>query len=658
MSKQQSLTTPWDPLSEEVDQEIYGATLKREIKNIIKSYTGWFDPLSELIQNALDAVDERKRIEKDFLPKLWIEINLKDNYVCVTDNGIGFTETQFRSFLRPNVSFKGGGTRGDKGVGVTYLAYGFNSLQLGTKTSDFSYVGDIKGGREWVEDEKNIKPRPTVRASTPIHSAFGGIDRGSTFCLRLTGDYIRPSNLTWSGAETCDQWETILRIKTPLGGTYLDRPKTETVCVLKVVNTGGTYQEKTVKNCEYYYPHTVVSTCVDLRDIIRTQTELTAKGKSVTKLPEHFYKLNGIYSFWSNADLVSGKGLPLNLKDPEKELIKKYGISAYGFFTYTVDVWDEFNDNIVKLRKGMRIMRGGLQLATNGMPQGELILIPLTRNIGYQHNSHVLVHFALAEPDLGRKGFQPELEELAERIAVSIVELLLDWKSHLKSTTGVTPQITQDKEIHTWKSEMEQHEKTSPLIINRKDIFLPTNEVALTATPMVEQDVVSLFNQLLAGGVIRGIKLMSASQHKQYDGLWKGYMKKPFEHYLFDKGKNPLGVDQATPTEFESPPYVLEYKYNFDALLEEIEQGEKDPSAIGLVVCWEMGDSWKKKYSVTPLLHFSNLQHRDVHGVTHLIQDAATGKYTIRAVILKELIEFLNDPDGVQDYQKQKYMED
>jgi hypothetical protein len=135
-------------------------------------------------------------------------------------NGIGFTETQFRSHLRPNVSFKGGGTRGDKGVGATYLAYGFNFLQIGTKTSEFSYVGDIKGGREWVEDEKNIKPRPTVRPSTAIHSAFEGIDQGSTYCLKLTGDYIRPSNLTWSGAVACDQWETVLRI-----GLFLQDPR-------------------------------------------------------------------------------------------------------------------------------------------------------------------------------------------------------------------------------------------------------------------------------------------------------------------------------------------------------------------------------------------------------------------------------------------------
>ena len=83
------ISESWDPLAEknvEISPEIYASTLKRQIQNIIKSYTGWFDPLSELIQNALDAVDERKGKDKHYSPRLWIEINLKENWVCVTDN--------------------------------------------------------------------------------------------------------------------------------------------------------------------------------------------------------------------------------------------------------------------------------------------------------------------------------------------------------------------------------------------------------------------------------------------------------------------------------------------------------------------------------------------------------------------------------------------
>ena len=38
----------WDPLEENLTSELVSATIKRQIKNILKSYTGWFDPFSEL----------------------------------------------------------------------------------------------------------------------------------------------------------------------------------------------------------------------------------------------------------------------------------------------------------------------------------------------------------------------------------------------------------------------------------------------------------------------------------------------------------------------------------------------------------------------------------------------------------------------------------
>ena len=55
----------WDPLqhsSDKLDAEILSAAKKRQIKNILKSYVGTYDPFSEMIQNSMDAVDHRKSI--------------------------------------------------------------------------------------------------------------------------------------------------------------------------------------------------------------------------------------------------------------------------------------------------------------------------------------------------------------------------------------------------------------------------------------------------------------------------------------------------------------------------------------------------------------------------------------------------------------------
>ncbi len=152
-------------------------------------------------------------------------------------------------------------------------------------------------------------------------------------------------------------------------------------------------------------------------------------NKDPTSLPQRYFHSNGIYEFFSTNELCQ------LLKQKDIELIEKYNVEAYGYFTYSTSVWDELNDNKAKLRKGYRVLRGGLQLANNKMIQGEVIVIPLTSNIGYQNQTHVVIHFKDADPDLGRKGFQPELKEIAEKISVQIVNKFKNWKKLFKKMT-------------------------------------------------------------------------------------------------------------------------------------------------------------------------------------------------------------------------------
>lgn len=119
-----------------------------------------------------------------------------------------------------------------------------------------------------------------------------------------------------------------------------------------------------------------------------------------------------------------------------------------------------------------------------------------------------------------------------------------------------------------------------------------------------------------------------------------------------------MGIISTSIEDFESALYVLEYKYSFDALFEEIEKGDKDESLIDLVVCWEIGDRWKRRYAVTPLLHTKNLHHRQIHGVTHALCSSTTGEPVFWIIVLSELIDYLNDPDSIQAFEEEKYMND
>lgn len=648
----------WDPLlvSKDADSEIVSAAQKREIKNILKSYVGMYDSFSELIQNAMDAVDKRSAIKDgaEYQKRLWLVIDLSENSFSITDNGVGFNQKEFESFLAPNISFKDEGkTRGNKGVGATYIGYGFDYLKFGTKGNGHEFIGELIGGRGWVEDYKGIKTRPVVNITDSDFGAFRDISRGSAFKIKFGGEHTRPKDLSWYSATTPEQWLYLLLIKTPLGSIdFLNNNNSSIKFDLAVIKKNGEKEVVTDQDAKYIYPHKKIKASVALKDVLKVQKKLIDQGKDASAIPNKYKKSNGLYEFFNTSEVLA-----LREKDETyRELVEEYCIEAYGYFTYSTSVWDQFNDSLAKLRKGYRVHKGGLQLANNRMTQGELIAIPLTSNIGYQNQCHIVVHFKDADPDLGRKGFQPELKEVAEKVSVAIVNRFKKWKSLLKADSGVKPDISKEIELHDWVKEQEKHESEHPLALSNKNFFAPINEISITSEPQSEQDVIVLFNQLIAGGVIRGIKLLATSQVKQYDGVYKFVVREPLDNHVFDKEKNPLGVEELQfSSEHISPPKILEYKYNLDALIHEFEIEYKNEKDIHLAITWEMGDEWKKNYDATSFLDLENLHQRDFHGLTHVLDSGTTRFYVIA---LKELIFFLNDVDGVQEYQQNKYGDD
>jgi hypothetical protein len=101
---------------------------------------------------------------------------------------------------------------------------------------------------------------------------------------------------------------------------------------MTVIDENG---NKTEKNIDYNYifPHTVISHSIDLKDIQTKQKKLIDSGKDGSKLPDSFYKLNGLYGIWNSNDILSGSaGLKVRLNDNEKEIIQEYKTKLYSFF--------------------------------------------------------------------------------------------------------------------------------------------------------------------------------------------------------------------------------------------------------------------------------------------------------------------------------------
>lgn len=650
---------PFDPLAakQAVDTEVAANAIKREIKNILNSYVGWFDPFCELIQNALDAVEAKKeKAGKDYTPKIWITVNIQDNSLIVTDNGIGLTEIQFRQFLAPNFSFKSGKTRGHKGVGATYLAYGFNRINISTKTEDFSANGKMTGARNWLGDENpSGNPQVTYDKEEPRDPEFRNLDSGVSIYVEFDST-THPKDLKWIGASKATQWAEILITKTGLGAI---KPVSEIEVEIRVIDREGKSDTTSYQGISYkFLAERIGAKTASYKEIEKASRELHETKGPGYKLPSKYQNLDILHEHWTAEELEK----VLELKDEELAICRDFLPTVFVEYTYSAKVWQSYNEKL-DIRSGYQILSPGIQLAANNMPQGEIIQIPLQRYTGRQNQIHLLIHFENCSADLGRKGFSREITDFSKDIAKKICDNILPkYKNCLRAATGTPPDIIREKKVAQWKKEMEAHESSNPLNLIHEHFFLPSKKISITSVPTREQDVIALFNQMVAGGVIRGVKIMSTNERFTYDSLYRVAYEKPDEQHVYNPDNNPLGVKEDIAKEFmrenfRGDPQVLEYKFSLDSLIEDFTNGDKNAGDVNLAVVWETGKDYKAAYGITSLLNDENLSLRQFHGATHSLTDIETGSHVLWLVVLSELIAYLNDPETTKQQQIKKYEE-
>lgn len=629
---------------------------RRIVQNILKSYTGYYDLFAETIQNALDAMEQKQKLlgESAYTPKLCITIDIANDKVRVVDNGTGMNFEEFKFFLKPNVSFKQPKeARGQKGVGATFLAYGFSVLRAHTRSKDGEVSAILRNGRQWAQDSSGSIPRPAFEAEKFNVPELGIDETGTAIDIILSGlQGERPRDLSWQGARNAKQWYDVLRIKSPLGGVYLHASKFYPNVRVNVIDVDGTKSSHEADQPEYFYPHEMSDIKVaSVKDVEKALSKIQGSPEQrFAKLGSEFKRLDCLWEIYDKSDLVDDEGwFASGLDDEDRSLIERHNLVVYSAFLRSAKMWGSFNDDELKLRKGQRIIHGGLQMASDFMVQGDLSIIPLTSTIGYQANSHVVAHFTDGSPDMGRKVFQPELKELAEKISVRCVTIFKRYLQHLKPDTGATG-AAPDKDLHEWKKKQEDYRNKHALAL-----LVDDEQVSLLSKPQQEQDVIALFHELIGRGMLRGYEFFATSQHDRYDSLFQlNYQDE--DVCKFSHGKNPLGVDSSLGFPYSSEPRVLEYKYDLDALVREFANESKYSSHINLVVCWTADKQWREKYFLNSLLVGDEGGGRLSFGATHqAFPDSGGAQPDFEVIILEDLIGFVMDPEAEKARQKVRY---
>jgi Histidine kinase-, DNA gyrase B-, and HSP90-like ATPase len=617
---------------------------KRIVYNILKSYTGYFDVFAELLQNALDAVELRKRREVgNYQPKIWITIDIPDSIVRVVDNGVGMSEREFKYCLRPSVSFKKQTElRGHKGVGATFVAYGFSFLKLQSKQSGTALAAILRQGRQWAEDSSGTVPRPKFEAAEFNVSELSSEPSGTcTEIIVGQASGERPKNLGWLGAQNAKQWYTVLSLKSPLGGVYLRTPPFRPKVFIKVRSSEKAETEFETDRAEYFYPHEIPDLKVQsVRDVAKALDGISADpATKFLKLPAEYKRLDCIWDIWDKEEILEENSTFASALDEEHRLlIERHSIIVYACFLRSAKIWGgvERRNLCTAQRAAHRPRR----------PSDGHRFYGTGRSL---HNSAHQHHRLPSELSRCRKVFQPELKEVAEVLAVRAVTTFKRFLQHLKPDSGSQP-ITPDKELHDWKRLQEAHRDRSPLAFARDGLRL-----GLVSTPQQEQDVVALFHELVGGGVLRGFRFFGTSQSERYDSLF--FMEYASEDsILFQGGSQRLGVSRSYTLPYTTEPKVLEYKYTFDSLVDDFDNEEKFPKQIDLAVCWEAGTGYKAKYFLQPLLVGDEGSSRQIFGATHQAFAAgAQGSPAFEVIILEDLLNWLQDPAGEEARQKRAY---
>jgi hypothetical protein len=387
----------------------------------------------------------------------------------------------------------------------------------------------------------------------------------------------------------------------------------------------------------------------ELGDLINAQNNIQGDASTKFKnITNDFKRLDCLYKIWDkDALLADDSDFESALDDQKRELIERHRVVIYASFLSTAKTWARFNDDILKLRKGLRINHGGLLLASDNMVQGDLSVIPLTSAIGYQSNTQIIVHFEEGSPDMGRKTFQPELKSLAESLAIRSVTIFRRFLQYLRPDSGAQS-IAPDRELYEWKKNQEQYRDENPFSLELKG-----HTISLLSFPRQEQDVIGLFHELIGANILKGFKFFGTSMSDRYDSLFMMDYKES-DKVQFQSENERLGIDRNFPLG-KTEPKVLEYKYELDGLIADFEKEEKFIKHIDYVVCWSAGKAYKQRFTLDSLLIGDEGSTRQIYGSTHKAYTDGSSTPAFEVLVLEDLIQWFQDPQAEEARQKQTY---
>ncbi|BEP13278.1 hypothetical protein acdb102_15890 [Acidothermaceae bacterium B102] len=637
------------PLSAQLaSPQAISAHAKNTVRNVLDSYTGRFDVLAEAVQNSMDALEKRWGSVKEFgdeTPKLVVHLNATNDEIIVRDNGVGIESSKLLEALVPHLSPKWlepGATRGHKGVGTTFLAYGHKFFEISTKVDGADPVAyALHGGLAWVSDPTatDLPEFKRVAVDDELQSWPSGT------CVRVqVGEETRFGRIAGQQYNTLKTWSLVLRTFTAVGTVAIGLPphkRPEWLQALQVdVRLSGVSGSGTRKvEPTFQFPHLDTGSKISLQQLASGQTN-----------PNSRYEM--LYLELDNAALEQMLAGPIQelVDSPQPEnqeilnLLRLYDTSVYVSWAHK-NTWYE---DLYRTRLGQEArryqynnVRSGLLVASVGMPIGETGDHPyVTMKPEFKRRMFVVASFnENYSPDLGRKTIPSRDRALLDWLERQLQGQFLRWTSRLIKENDDSP--------HNAGSFSQAREQLAELAVDLRSRHEKRQILGIFAgfdrAPAYESELVGQFISLITAGYLQGYTLLAVpGSATRFDGLFDFTTSNVA---VEDEGDLvPLGIATSAMSAgaMSRKGKWLEFKLRLEDLVDDFAADEGSPSKkffelLDLAVVWAVplsdaiGDYDLARFDE------SNWQKRNFYGSTHRLT-TNNSQHAVEIVALQDLI--------------------
>ncbi|GAB4267407.1 MAG: hypothetical protein Kow0080_09510 [Candidatus Promineifilaceae bacterium] len=662
--------------------------IKAEIEEVVRAYRHSWDIYSELIQNSIDAVNRRFRILNDpdfylydkyrsntaytlesdpgFRGNIKLKIDLSENTIEVFDNGTGILPDRIEEFLLP----KGGDKTlsqeyGFKGYGLTFVAFisqDFHIISHHFASPDkVAHELQLTGLFDWLCDDSGEIEFPNSPIPDANPTRIDLHNWNTVIKVKLANDYsvkfpavsaaeeaLHLVNCGWERTtkESPKGFEYLLRTRTAIGNTrhlFNKAPLVPIDIKLEIIVPDGNETMSFDIPYQYYHPKDHDEISVDAYEFKDYYNKIKRASSS--------REFRGLYHTITDVQTGARKAIKFD--------VALAAISSTRLSNIEADLGlDEIESGDVNISYGVH-------LAIDGMPTG-------LRIDDWDMKGHYLKrYFVIVDAELdvsnqldpGRKGISGYYARLISNKVLDLLSTKVEDSdpfsryaaNHLnhgrgREEGGLVPQDFVNKIRQARESETKDENDSSTLLQQLKSVS------SLERFPTDEQEVIALFYELVAKGIIKGYRTVYLSSSAPYDAAFDYEIDCNSSNIVPD---DTLGLGKVLVSDLKTrgilkythrdnyygrsaaPELCADFKLNLGKFLDELRRPSrtpKDPNLIDLLIFWDTSVP-----SAIPSTSYTLDEIRDnqrvFHSTTHRLGLIEHHNTDIFCISLKDVLE-------------------